>query len=75
MHFEDKSLDDTDFQTTLTAAHNAEPGRKLILRGDKKTRYKRVRDLFRICQKIGFPGVSLRINAQESVTVASRGGL
>lgn len=65
LYFEDKELDDTSFRQVLAQANRDEPSRKLILRGDAHVRYQRVRDLFRICQDIGFPGVSLRVNAQQ----------
>lgn len=63
MYFETEKLDDSSFRKTLTAANERAPKRKLILRGDYRVKYQRVRDLFRICQDIGFPGVSLRVNA------------
>ena len=33
----------------------------MILRGDAGLRYEEVRGIFRMCQGIGFPGVSLRV--------------
>ncbi|UJR82513.1 ExbD/TolR family protein [Sandaracinus amylolyticus] len=48
-------------ETRLREIHAAEPTRRVILRGDSTLRYEEVRSLFRMCQQIGLPGVSLRV--------------
>ncbi len=67
MHLEEEQLGDESLAAALRAANEKEPQRKLLLRADQHVRYERARDLFRICQEIGFPGVSLRVNEQPDV--------
>jgi len=38
------------------------PGRRVVLHGDKTAPYKKVRDIYRMAQEVGFLGVSLRVN-------------
>ena len=49
-------------EAELRTIHETEPLRRVILRGDSSLPYEEVRDVFRLCQQIGFPGVSLRVN-------------
>ena len=44
----------------LRRMHAAAPHRRVILKGDKEARYADVRTVFRECQEVGFPGVSLQ---------------
>ncbi|WP_373048686.1 ExbD/TolR family protein [Vulgatibacter sp.] len=46
----------------LAQMHEAEPNRRLVLRGDVKLQYGQVRGLFTMCERIGFPGVSLVVS-------------
>ncbi len=46
----------------LRGIHEAEPNRRLVLRGDVKLKYGDVRGLFGLCERIGFPGVSLMVS-------------
>ena len=62
MFFEQEQLDKAHFVSTLKAANDREPRRRLVLRADKVARYADVRALFKECQDIGFPGISLRVN-------------
>ena len=49
-------------EAALREANDREPERGLVLRGDTDMDYEHARKLFRVCQGIGFPGVSLRVN-------------
>jgi biopolymer transport protein ExbD/biopolymer transport protein TolR len=62
LHFEQDKLDEDDFVRVLKEANEREPARRLILRADTKAHYGKVRKLFKICQELGFPGISLRVN-------------
>ena len=66
MFFEKDELSPDSFKERLTAALEREPGRRLILRADRTANYGSVRKLFAICQEIGFPGISLRVNEVKS---------
>jgi biopolymer transport protein TolR len=50
------------FLVKLREANEREPSRRLVLRADRAAHYGDVRKLFKLCQEIGFPGVSLRVN-------------
>jgi biopolymer transport protein TolR len=44
----------------LTQIHAAAPSRRVILKGDRAASYGHVRQIFKDCQAVGFPGVSLQ---------------
>ena len=62
LFFEQDRLDPENFQATLRQANQREPRRRLVLRADLVARYADVRKLFKECQEVGFPGISLRVN-------------
>lgn len=57
----------------LRAAHRANLGKKLILRGDRSLSYVAVRRIFAAAQQIGFPGVLLRVNERTGEGPSSGG--
>jgi len=57
----------------LRAAHRANLGKKLILRGDRSLSYVAVRRIFAAAQQIGFPGVLLRVNERQGEGPATGG--
>jgi biopolymer transport protein ExbD len=65
MYFERDRLDEPAFVATLREANRREPNRRLVLRADRTARYANVRKLFKVCQEVGFPGVSLRVNERK----------
>jgi len=72
MYFEQEQLGPDQFLTTLQAAQEREPSRRLVLRADRKAPYGDVRKLFKVCQEIGFPGVSLRVNELKGSAQAAK---
>ena len=62
MFFEQDRLEPKDFESTLRSANEREPRRRLVLRADRTSRYADIRSLFKVCQEVGFPGISLRVN-------------
>jgi biopolymer transport protein ExbD/biopolymer transport protein TolR len=62
MFFEKDELSPDSFKQRLSEALERQPARRLILRADRNAPYGKVRKLFAICQEIGFPGISLRVN-------------
>ena len=62
MYFEQELLPPDQFAARLREANDREPARRLVLRADRKAPYGEVRKLFKVCQDVGFPGVSLRVN-------------
>ena len=59
----------------LRAANQREPARRLILRADRMAKYSAVRELFKACQEVGFPGMSLKVNElnKQQPDVEARG--
>jgi biopolymer transport protein ExbD len=66
MYFERDPLDEANFASRLRDASQREPQRRLVLRADRAARYADVRRLFKACQEVGFPGISLRVNERKS---------
>jgi len=62
MYFESTPMDPEHLESFLREANRREPQRRIVLRGDRGVHYARVRELLHLCQDIGFPGVSLRVN-------------
>lgn len=61
LFLEQDALPRESLEARLREIHEAEPLRRVILRGDTSLHYSDVRDLFRMCQHLGFPGISLRV--------------
>lgn len=76
---EQESMSREDLESRLRVLHENEPLRRLILRGDSSLRYEDVREVFALCQRIGFPGISLRVGQRtptgESDEVSPSNGL
>jgi biopolymer transport protein TolR len=65
LYFEEERLPPAGFESRLAAANAREPSRRIVLRGDREVAYERARSLFKTCQTIGFPGVSLRVTGNS----------
>lgn len=66
LYLEQDELPRDRLEARLREIHVAEPLRRVILRGDSSLRYEEVRSLFRMCQQIGLPGVSLRVGERAA---------
>ena len=64
VYFEEEEVAWKDLEAKLKVATKREPGKRVVLRGDKGARYSDVRRLYRTAQQVGFPGVSLKVNHQ-----------
>ena len=62
LFFEEESVSPSTLESKLRAASRSQPGRRVVVRADKAADYAQVRDIYRIAQNSGFPGVSLRVN-------------
>src|SRR5687768_6536130 len=60
--FEQDVISADKLEETLRVANDREPSRRIVLRADRTARYADVRSLFKACQEVGFPGISLRVN-------------
>jgi biopolymer transport protein ExbD len=62
LYFDEEVLNASALESKLRAASRAQPGRRIVVRADKQADYAKVRDIYKIAQSSGFPGVSLRVN-------------
>ena len=60
LYFEDYKVERDELAGHLQAAAAADPTKRLVLVGDHRLTYDRVRDVMAIVQDVGFPGVALR---------------
>lgn len=60
LFFEDYAVDEESLAGHLRAANANEPNKKLVLRGDHRLTYDKVRNVMAVVQDVGFPGVALR---------------
>jgi biopolymer transport protein ExbD len=74
LYIDEERVDWKAAEAKLKALSVKSPGRRILLHGDKRTSYKKVRDVYRMAQEVGFPGVSLRVNhrAEGEAEQASR---
>lgn len=63
VYLEKEKLSEATLELALREANERAPNRRIVLRADKETPYSLVRPLFKTCQDIGFPGISIRVNA------------
>ncbi|MBL8924246.1 MAG: biopolymer transporter ExbD [Myxococcaceae bacterium] len=59
--FEKEELAVDALMTRLKGVHGAKPESRVVLKADKDLEYGKVRTLFKACQDMGFPGVSLQV--------------
>jgi biopolymer transport protein TolR len=62
LYFDEEQLSQGALESKLKAASRANPSRRIVVRADKQADYAKVRDIYKIAQSSGFPGVSLRVN-------------
>jgi biopolymer transport protein TolR len=65
IYLEQEMIEPDKLEQALHEANLREPARRLMLRADRGAKYAKVRDLFKTCQEVGFPGVSLKVNELE----------
>lgn len=74
-YFDTTAIRAGELEAYLSEQHAAQPARKIVLRADGAAPYVRIREMMHTCRQVGFPGVSLRVNARSEEggdTVASR---
>ena len=65
-YFDTTAIRRSEFEAYLRQQHSAQPRRKVVLRVDSAVQYVNVREMMHLCREIGFPGVSLRVNARQT---------
>ena len=60
LYFEDYRVEADDLGNHLRNANAEDPNKKLVLVGDHRLTYDKVRPVMAIVQDVGFPGVNLR---------------
>jgi biopolymer transport protein TolR len=65
IYIEKEAVEASAITARLTAIHEAEPERRVVLKGDSAVDYQKVRDLFQTVQTAGFSGVSLMVSKKK----------
>jgi biopolymer transport protein TolR len=60
-YFEKDKLSLDELIARLTKLHAEKPDTRLVLKADQALGYGKVRSVFKTCQELGFPGVSLQV--------------
>ncbi|MGB5697712.1 MAG: biopolymer transporter ExbD [Polyangiales bacterium] len=60
LYLDDYAVHRDQLADHLRAANARDPSKRLVLRGDHRLTYEKVRDVLAIVQEVGFPGVALR---------------
>lgn len=72
-YFDTTAIRAPELEAYLREQHASQPRRRIVIRADGAAPYLRIREMMHTCRQVGFPGVSLRVNAREAgETVASR---
>jgi biopolymer transport protein ExbD/biopolymer transport protein TolR len=61
----DGFTDAAAFEARLRKEHDANPNRRVMLKGDERQTYAKMRDVFAIVSRVGFQGVSLLVNQKK----------
>ena len=59
--FEKEALEVGVLMERLKEVHATKPEGRVVLKADRELGYGKVRELFKACQDLGFPGVSLQV--------------
>ena len=79
LFFDDYLIERDDLGNHLRGANAEDPTKRLVLVGDYRLTYDKVRDVMAIVQDVGFPGVALRatktaLDDAEAFAKSIRGG-
>jgi biopolymer transport protein TolR len=66
LYLDQKQIPVGQLEALLKSARDREPSRRLVLRGDRGVRYGEVREVLATVQRLGFPGMSLRVNRRST---------
>ncbi|MEW5741975.1 MAG: biopolymer transporter ExbD [Myxococcota bacterium] len=61
LYFEKEELSREQLVEKLQALHAVKPETRIVIKADVQLAYGKVRDLFQVCQRIGFAGASLQV--------------
>jgi biopolymer transport protein ExbD/biopolymer transport protein TolR len=61
LYFEKEIVEADALKTKLQEAHDREPDRRVVLKGDATLPYKKVKDVFVTAQEAGFSGIALMV--------------
>lgn len=63
LFFEKEQIPDAAaLEARLLTVHQAEPDRRIVLKGDSTAPYAKMRDTFAACQRAGFKGIALSVS-------------
>jgi biopolymer transport protein ExbD/biopolymer transport protein TolR len=62
VYYEKTPVPLADLPARLAVAHQAEPDRRVVLKGDGMVEYQKIRDVFLVAQNAGFSGIALQVS-------------
>ena len=65
---EKEHIEEAGLRAALTAAHEREPDKRMVLKADRGVKYEKMRSLFAQAQDIGFHGVALMVDEKQKRT-------
>jgi biopolymer transport protein TolR len=63
---EKETIAHKDLVAKVTTLHKREPDRQILIKLDEKMGYRKVRELFKQMQDIGFKGILLKVSERKS---------
>jgi biopolymer transport protein TolR len=67
---DDQEIPWTRLEARLKWAALREPGKRVVLRGDKGASYGNIRRAYRVVQQVGFPGIAMKVNHRQGESPA-----
>ncbi len=71
LYFDKVPVAAENLENLLRAFREKKPDAKLVLKADREAGYGKVRALFKLCQTLGFPGVSLQVIDRQNQNAGS----
>jgi biopolymer transport protein TolR len=72
--FEKNKAPSTDLIGDLEKLKASDPSRSLRIKGDYRAAYTQVREVFRVAQAVGFPGIGIQVIDKNKPGAAPAGG-
>lgn len=70
---DDNEIPWASLEARLKGAAVREPGKRVVLRGDKGASYGNIRRAYRVAQQVGFPGIAMKVNHRQEQGPAQPG--
>ncbi len=75
LYFNKLPIEEGQLTSALQSFHDQKPEDRIVLKADREAGYGKVRALFKKCQLIGFPGVSLQVIDRANQSAGAADGV